>query len=150
MKRTEIRRKTPLRATGWLKRSPYLPVHGSRPKRRKRSRAEFDRIYGSPERAAWVKGSPCIVPGCLASPCDNAHVINGGAGKKADAKYVAPICHPHHNECDNARNGGKQTFQKKYGVNLLECAARTEAAWQALCAASPSPAVTPTGEQPNG
>jgi hypothetical protein len=90
MRRTELKRgtkplaRTPLeRGTSELKRSKPL-----RPK--KRTNAEFARIYGSEERVLWVKSLPCLVCGKL--PSDNHHIVNEGMGRKASYRLIVPLC----------------------------------------------------------
>lgn len=80
-----LNRKVPLRRTGRVK-----PVN------RKRKQSEFARCYHSKARVAWVKALPCAVSGCPNTPCDNAHVVNAGASRKADYLYVIPLCKTHH------------------------------------------------------
>ena len=57
---------------------------------RKRKASEFARCYGSKARVEWVKQQPSVVSG--ARPCVNAHVRNGGAGRKADACWTRLAC----------------------------------------------------------
>lgn len=101
------------------------PPKRSNPARKKR---EFKRCYGSAERVAFVKSLPCIV--AHARDCDgeieNAHVISGGAGRKADASCIAPLCRRHHSELHAI---GANTFQLVRCVQLLPCAAETNIAW---------------------
>lgn len=90
----------------------YSTISGPRkaikPKRRKPS--EMLRIYGPPERRAWIKQSPCFVCVSLLPilrgsdhrwACDNAHTISGGKGRKADAKEIVPLCRAHHRMYDD-------------------------------------------------
>lgn len=62
------------------------------PKKRnaKRRVTEFARCYHSRKRVLFVKGLPCII--CGHGPCDNAHIENGGAGRKADYAKIVPLC----------------------------------------------------------
>lgn len=65
-------------------------------KPKKRTPAEKDRIYGSPERIAFLQSLRCAC-GCGVTPCEVAHVVNGGMGRKADAAGftipLSPKCH---------------------------------------------------------
>lgn len=90
-----------------------------------RHAAEWRRAYGSPERADFVNWLACVV--CGYSPCENAHIENGGMGRKADARFVVPLCPKHHRE----QEGRTEAFQAQYGIDLYDYAAKTEAAWQA-------------------
>lgn len=92
---------------------------------------EWDRIYGSQDRVRWVQDQDCIF--CGATPCENAHVTNGGMGRKADAEYIVPAC------AGEARNGchwemdhgiGKKAMERKYRLNLREKARETDAKWR--------------------
>lgn len=95
-------------------------------KRKPRTVSEYRRIYGSPARVKWVKKLPCLV--CSRGPCQNAHVTTGGTGRKADARFIVPLCFDHHNE----HHGGAQTFEAKYGLDLLAAAATTASLWNRL------------------
>lgn len=76
-----LRRKSPL-------------ARGGRVKPKKRTASEFSRIYGSKKRVAWVKAQPCLV--CGSGPCENAHVVGGGMGRKASHTAIVPLCSSHH------------------------------------------------------
>jgi hypothetical protein len=60
-------------------------------------------------------------------PCENAHVKSGGVGRKADAKWIVPLTFDEHQEL---HQHGQKTFEKKYGINLVEQAKRIEKEWQ--------------------
>jgi hypothetical protein len=96
----------------------------SRMKPRKRSAEEFARIYGSEERVEWVKAQPCVVPGCPFRPIENAHIKNGGMGRKSDYQNIVPLCQPHHLLLHNT---GKPSM---WGIDLEAAAAETEAKWK--------------------
>lgn len=95
----------------------------------KRNRArrtrEFARCYGSSERVEFVKAQPSIVSG--ERPCVNAHVRNGGMGRKADAKWIVPMTDQEHREL---HGWGIVVFETLYMLDLDVEAAKTEAAWQ--------------------
>lgn len=77
-----MKRSTPLRRSG--------PI-----KKRRRESGAFRRIYGSKARVQWIKSLPCAC-GCGETPCENAHTVTGGMGRKADAHTIAPLrpaCH---------------------------------------------------------
>ena len=62
----------------------------------KRRQSEFARTYHSKARVAWVKAQPCVV--CGNTPSENAHVDNGGAGRKAGYQHIVPLCATHHRQ----------------------------------------------------
>ena len=108
-----------------MKRTTPLPKASKRLGRNaQRTRAAFQRAYGGSDRADWMTRQPCIV--CGLTPSANAHVRNGGAGRKADAKWVVPACALHHDEMHR----GQRTFEAKYGVDLLHLAEITDARWE--------------------
>jgi hypothetical protein len=89
-----------------MKRSAMKPrsvplKRGGRIKPKKRSAAEFTRIYGSKARVAWIKAQPCLV--CHRSPCDNAHTVTGGTGRKAGFETIVPLCRRCHLGYDQHR-----------------------------------------------
>jgi hypothetical protein len=126
-----IRRKRPKRAN--LK--PRKPVKRRNPAHRA---ANHERAYG--EKAAWIRGFPCV--GCgIGGPIEAAHTTTGGMGRKADASTLVPLCGPHvlppyslyrfvescHRELHRV---GIKTFEARHEVNLKALAAKYEAEWQ--------------------
>lgn len=96
-------------------------------------RAHLTREY--PAHRAWVRGFPCIVPGCVVEPngpethIEAAHCrrnTDGGTGLKPHDKWCFPACKNHHAE----QHLGDLTFEAKYGVDC-----RATALW--LAARSP-------------
>lgn len=103
---------------------PSKPIERQTPLRaKKRSASEFRRIYGSRERVKAIKAMPCTVPHCARTPCDNAHLTNGGTGRKADWDTIAPLCRHHHNELD-AMQGSVTAFDTIHGTDLWATAKR--------------------------
>lgn len=106
------------------------PLKARNPKRRK---AEFARAYGGADRVAFVKSLPCAV--CLIrGHTENAHVGNGGMGRKSDYRMIVPLCAPiggmpGHHELLHA--WGRKFFEASYGVDLDAIANATERAWLA-------------------
>jgi hypothetical protein len=100
-------------------------------RRRRRPEEETERIYGPPERRAWMTRQSCVI--CGARPSVNAHVRTGGTGQKAPYTEIVPMCVQHHNEYDGrTRVGGRKTFLAKYRLtldDLLKLAAKVEARW---------------------
>lgn len=91
MKRTPLARKSPMKRGGRVK-----PINKAR------RTSEFARTYGSKARVAWVKALPCSVMFCENAPCENAHIANAGAGRKADYRFIVPLC-PHHHRLQHTR-----------------------------------------------
>lgn len=111
---------------------------GGRIKPKPRSAAEYARIYGSKERVEFVKSLPCV--GCgrdwehTRVPIDNAHIENGGTGRKADHTKIVPLCSPTAPKfsCHGRfHRHGREDLEMWAGINLETAAAETEAAWQA-------------------
>lgn len=96
-------------------------VRRMRPK--KRSASEYARIYGSRERVERIKAMPCTVPGCVRRPSENAHIENGGMGRKAGWETVLPLCHQHHHQLDDVL-GSVELFDRTYLTDLRATAAR--------------------------
>lgn len=101
-----------------------------------RSTEEFARIYGSQARVDWVKAHPCVF--CGRVPCDNAHVTNGGTGRKADARFIIPACSNYesdgqivtgcHHQMDHGI--GKGALARQHDLNLLDEAAKIDLEWR--------------------
>lgn len=102
----------------------------------KRRQAEFARCYHSRGRVAFVKSLPCPVceavgmSGRWTVQRENAHVVGGGAGRKADFTAIVPLCSHHHRALHAA--GSLSAFYVTFGgrVDLAREAARVEALWQ--------------------
>ena len=118
---------------------PSLKRSG-RPKPKRRSKADRERIYGTDEHIAFVKSLPCGACGWIGAS-EFAHVKTGGMGRKADARYGAPLCGPHPihafglagmvEGCHRMLHRlGVKTFEKDFAISLAALAEETEAAWQ--------------------
>lgn len=106
-----------------------------------RKRKEFARCYHSKERVEFVKSLPCSVCGVVGYS-ENAHIKNGGTGRKADYAQIVPLCGPHPTAMNRAGitaghhwvhdSGGysRDEFEIVYDINLERVAARTEEQWQ--------------------
>jgi hypothetical protein len=122
MRKSPITRKTPLRSSG-------------RPTPKKRSAAERTRIYGTDAHQAWLRAHACV--GCASTGSDERphhlhHVTNGGAGRKADASALVPLCPDCH---AFYHQYGPSTFAAAFwrmlaGRTLREWAAHYARAWQ--------------------
>lgn len=97
---------------------------GKRPKAKKRSAAEYSRIYHSKERVAWVTSQPCIA--CHRTACDGHHITVKGMGIKADYDQIVPLCRSHHSAI---HAHGPKTFAALVGVDLEQAAADCESRW---------------------
>ena len=118
-RRKMLRRKTSLRAK----------VVNPRKTRPCRQADDFARIYGSRERATWVRSQNCIVPFCFQPP-ENAHIRTDGVGRKADARYIVPLCAGHHRLRKNSLHAlGRRLFEDHHRVDLAYEAAETERDW---------------------
>lgn len=98
-----MKRKTPLKASKPMKRARKpiaervaIARKARKGGRKKRSAAEFARIYGSRDRVERIKRLPCHV--CGLYPSENAHTENGGMGRKAGWQTIVNICRTHHRE----------------------------------------------------
>ena len=115
MKRTPVKRKTPLRPRN--------------PERRER---EFRRTYHSLERVRFVKNLPCCVPGCEAAPSENAHVGIEGIGRKSHYTRIVPLCAVHHRTGPDALHRiGRERFEALHGLSLHDEAEWTQSRWEA-------------------
>ena len=109
---------SPLRRTPLKRGKPVNRVN------RARRASEFARCYGSVERVEWVKREPSAASD--KRPCVNAHIRNGGAGRKADYRYIVPLTDEEHIELHAY---GKTWFEDRYGIDLEKAAAETERLW---------------------
>jgi hypothetical protein len=115
-----LSRSTPLRSRSSLTRRTKV----KNTNRRRRAK-EFARAYGSEERVEFVRNLPCIV--CGSRPSENAHIVTGGMGRKADYQLIVPLssdCHA------MAHAKGMSWLEVERGIDLELAAACTEAAWQ--------------------
>lgn len=120
------RRKSPLRSgPSRLKRGKRAGL-AKMPKRKKRSAAETERIYGSQEFRDWLHAQPCAVSGRRGN-IEQAHVRNGGMSRKADACWTIPLDRGLHRELHQI---GQRTFEEIHHVSLTLLAEATEARWQ--------------------
>jgi hypothetical protein len=84
-----------------MKRTPLRRTDRVARRNAERRDREFQRCYGSAERVAFVQGLSCV--GCGRTPCENAHSVTGGMGRKADAETIVPLCHDCHTRYDQHR-----------------------------------------------
>lgn len=75
--------------------------------------------WRSQAHCSFVRSHQCIVPGCTGRPIEVMHVRRGsdaGMGRKPSDFYTVSGCKDHHAEQHLI---GEQSFERKYGVNLL-------------------------------
>lgn len=106
MKRTALRRRTPLR------RGPLRPIN------RERRLESYAQAYG--DRGELVRAMPCICRGneCR-GPTEAAHVKSRGAG--GTRRDLVPLCSRHHRR---QHDHGLGTFERETGLDLRAVAAR--------------------------
>lgn len=133
MKRTPLKRKTPLRARGSSLSGPRkstLRRSRVRTANPKRKRSEWKRAYHSAERVAFVKALPCVACGFDGFPLrENAHTVNGGAGRKGDYVTIIPLCKSCHTK--QHRKGWSALFGANPSLQIVLHCQATELAWQA-------------------
>jgi hypothetical protein len=97
------------------------------------------RIYGPQEFRDWLHAQPCAF--CLTWGVDQAHATVDGAGRKASWKFSFPACRPHPKKdhpgmsegCHRKiHRVGVKTFEKAFGISLLDVAKQTQRAWEAF------------------
>ena len=121
-----------IRRTARLKRGKP-PKRSGRIARKRRSPAEFRRIYGSQSRVNFVASLPCLVTTCPAPKCECAHIESGGTGRKADADRIVPLCPTHHRDLHQYGPGHFATAHRITPQMLQYAARATEIAWRAHC-----------------
>lgn len=122
----------------WTTAKRSTPVKRKNAKRRV---SEFARTYGSRARVRWVKLQFCVCRKAAwragencGGPIDNAHIIGGGAGRKADAQFIVPLCRTHHTDGPEALHRiGRRRFECVNLVDLTAEAAHTQQLWLLHC-----------------
>jgi len=98
--------------------------------RKRRPKKETERIYGPPDRPAWMRRQPSVVSG--RTPCVSAHVKAedpmgpSGTGRKANARWTVPLTYEEHVEL---HANGQETFEREHGIDLARAARETHARW---------------------
>jgi hypothetical protein len=103
-------------------------------RKRRAGGSEWNRIYGSKQRVAWVRRQACCVSywGDCSGPVVNAHVCDDGQkgmGRKAGSACIAPMCDGHHRQFDEHRD---HFASKDCRDAMAFYAARTEREWRAI------------------
>lgn len=105
---------------------------GLKPVNRKRKAKEFVRCYGSNARVAFVQSLPCaIAPHRCSGPIENAHAVGGGVSRKADARWIVPLCRAAHRELHRI---GVRSFEARHNVSLEAAASVVEQLWHSRLA----------------
>lgn len=99
--------------------------------KRKRTKAEKERIYGPPGYVEWCKSQVCVA--CRrSSRCDVAHILSGGVGRKDDWIRTVPLCSdkPYRLGCHSLlHTWGRKSFEVQWGINLEKCALQVQEQW---------------------
>lgn len=117
MKRSPLKRKTPLAQGAPLKRTP---MRRTSPKRRQATAANDER-FRSPEYLAWVRTLPCCVCGAVGGVA--AHHVTGmwqlsGMALKPGDNFVMPACDPiygHDRDCHQQIHADKVLRDRQPG-----------------------------------
>lgn len=121
----------------FIKRSSK-PISRSAVKKKPRPKSETLRIYGGKKRIEFVKSLACQVC-AITGYTENAHIETGGMGRKADSRFIMALCGPHPRRLVPGihighhrllHKLGRETFERRYDLNLSACAAETEKLWQ--------------------
>lgn len=118
MKRTPLRRHTPLRRTSAPARG--APIRKRNAKRRARL---FQAQFGSRERVEWMHRTPCCACGSR-ERIHAHHVTSRGAGGTADD--MVPLCATCH---DRVHAIGQRRFEAEHGLNLRALARQYADEW---------------------
>lgn len=91
--------------------------------RRKRNTRRAYKVREYPSHRQWIRGFPCIVPGCVVEEEDPDTYIeaahcrrdtDGGTALKPHDKWCFPACKRHHAE---QHREGDLTFEDRYKVD---------------------------------
>lgn len=130
-----------------MKRTPITRKTRVKRANRPRKAENFVRAYGGRDRVRWINHQPCCSCGLTPSeekPTQNVHVRSGGKSRKADACWIAPLCHWCHAKLHRI---GKASFEAEYQIDLDHEAAVTDARWEQYEAAHQK---SPVGTPPEG
>jgi hypothetical protein len=97
-----------------------------------REQLEFQRCFESLERMEWVSALPCVVPGCRATPCENAHIGMGPNRALGRSALIVPTCPTHRALLQGQL--GTEKFAALYQVDLAAEAIDVELRWRQHCA----------------
>lgn len=129
-----LTRKKPIKRCGPLRRTAM--------KKRRQSRAQLERIYGSPEFRAWIHSLPCQLCGVVGFT-QQAHVGKHAMGKRLDWTHTTALCGPFSIAADHAHGksrameGCHQKFdQRKLDEHqraiVIGSVGTVQAAWQRI------------------
>ena len=123
MKRSGIKRRTPLKRSGSLGRTSRI-----NPVNRERKRKQYARNFG--ERATVIRSMPCLVAdhcdvtNCAGDPVAAHATARGMGGAKGDRRDLVPLCWWHHEEAGERRTSKRHAFELRYGFSVDEAAVR--------------------------
>lgn len=133
MKRTELKRKTPLKAKKRLESKPQLVTRKKKLERgssllRKtplKAKRRRPKPGDDPKYKAWIKTQPCVVGGKRCGKVHPHHMINGdgdarkGMAQTAPDRFLLPLCSRHHRNfhdgkgfCQGWDEARRKTFQE--------------------------------------
>jgi hypothetical protein len=119
MKRSALKRRSPLRAHAPLRRRTRI-----NPVNRKRKAVRFERAYLSTAYVGFIHWTGCVVGRGCSGPVHAAHRISRGAGGTWRELFGA--CERHH---EQGHRIGLQSFQRLHGLNLEAICARNVTEW---------------------
>jgi|SRR5882672_4020261 len=107
------------------------PIRKSRvkPVNAKRKAKELLRTFGPPERREWMKLMPCVAD-CCPHKTENVHTKGGGGSRRADARFIVPMCRFHHRYLHDHGEAGLRRMFMPTALPLVEIAANYELLWQ--------------------
>lgn len=124
MKRGPGPKRDPKKLAAWQQRSRKKGIN----KRNKKRRAkEWARAYGSKSRVVRMKMRDCDGCGRVATedvPNVNAHLFNGGTGRKSDWAWVVTLCPMECHPLLDDKLGSPARFLEVKGVDLVAVAKR--------------------------
>lgn len=128
MRRSGIRRKTPLKAAKPVTGTPVAPKPRKPLRAKPRKASERERIYGPKGFQDWLHKLPCVCCGHRGS-IHAHHTENGGMGRKADWTTLVPVCAAHHRMIHDI---GQKRVAAMYGRVWEIEAGRVQEAWERI------------------
>ena len=121
MRRTPLRRYTPLRRGPW---KPYELFDRRKETRRPRRRQGRSRSY-----LDWIRSLGCVICGRKAQA---AHTGSHGLAAKASDYSAIPLCAEHHLEVFDGsyHRLGRIAFELRYGLSITAIVSSLQAMWR--------------------